>query len=441
MKKIIVLSLIAAMGGSLATAQEHTGGWTLRKCVEYAIDHNLTVKSAETTVDQSEIEVNTSKWARLPNLNGSASQNFSWGRAASPVDNTYSDINTANTSFNLSTNVPLFTGLQLPNQYALSKLNLKASIEDLNKAKDDIALNVASFYVQVLYNMELNRVAREQVQLSKSQLDRMIRLQEVGKASPAEVAEAKARVAQDEMSAVQADNNYKLSLLDLSQLLELPSPEGFYLVEPDVEPEFAALSMPDDIFLTAVSNKPAILAAQYRLEGGERSIRIAQSAYYPQLSFGAGLGTNYYTMSGASADGFFDQLNNNLNKYVGFSLSIPIFNRFSTRNQVRTAKVRHSAMAIQLEESKKTLYKEIQQAWYNAVAAESKYNTSETAVKANDESFRLMSEKYENGKATSIEFNEAKLNLMKAVSDRIQAKYEYMFRTKVLDFYKGVPIE
>ena len=138
----------------------------MRQCVEYAVENNLTVRRAENQAGQSKLEVNTAKWARLPNLNGSASQNYSWGRAASPVDNSYTNTNNSTANFSLSTNVPLFTGFELPNQYALSELNLKAAVEDLNKAKNDIAVRVASAYVQVLFNRELAVVAKEQVALS-----------------------------------------------------------------------------------------------------------------------------------------------------------------------------------------------------------------------------------------------------------------------------------
>ncbi|NDW13127.1 TolC family protein [Bacteroides sp. 214] len=440
MKYKIVLIVVSAL--LLANHSYGQQAWTLRECIDYAIEHNLNIQQSENAVNQSEIEKNTAKWARLPNLNGSASQQFGWGREKSPKTNTYVDnLNTANTSFSLNTNVPLFTGFELPNQYALSKLNLKAAIEDLNKAKDDIAINVASYYVQTLYTKELSKVAKEQVLLSNEQLNRATRLAELGKASPAEVAEAKARVAQDEMSAVQAENDYHLAVLELTQLLELPTPDGFAVADPNIEPDFITLSPPDDIYLTAVSNKPSIMAAQYRLEGSEKSIRIAQSGYYPDLSFSAGISSGYFTVDGVSEFGFFDQLDKNQNKSLGFSLSIPIFNRFATRNRVRAAKMQRENLSIQLDNAKKVLYKEIQQAWYNALAAETKFKSSGTAVEANEESFRLMREKFENGKSTSIEYNEAKLNLMKALSDRIQAKYDYMFRTKVLDFYKGIPIE
>ncbi len=430
---IIALAIIIALP---ATAQER---WDLRKCIDYAIEHNLSIKQQEATRDQNKVELNTAKWSRLPNLNGNVGQSFNFGRALQ-ADNTYGDRNTKNSNFSLSTNVPLFTGLRIPNNIALSKLNLKAAIEDLNKAKEDISIEVTSAYLQILFNKELAKVARNQVELSREQL----RLKEAffnnGKASEAEVYEARARVAQDEMSAVQADNNYQLALLDLSQLLELPTPEGFGVVSPQVEDNFSMLSLPEDIYAQAVLSKPSIKAAQFRLEGATKNIRIAQSAWYPQLNFGAGVSTNYYNISGMENASFSSQWHQNFSKYLQFSLSIPLFNRFDTRNRVRSARIQRTALSWRLEESKKILFKEIQQAYYNAVAAESKFESSKTAVEASEASFRLMSEKYANGKANATEYNEVRTNWMKATSDMIQAKYDYLFRTKILDFYKGVPL-
>lgn len=425
----------------LALPMQAQEGWTLRQCIDYATENSITVKQAENNAEQSAVDVSTAKWSRLPNLNGSAGQGWSWGRAASPVDNTYSDVNTASTSLRLGASVPLFTGLQIPYQYDYAKLTFQAAVEDLNKAKQDISINVASSFLQVLFNWELFKVAETQVGLSQSQYSRLQNLLNVGKAAPAEVAEAKARLAQDEMNAVQANNNYQLSLLDLSQLLELPTPQGFTLDTSEALPEFAPLTPPDDIYTEALACKPEIRAAQLRLESSQKSIRIAQSAYYPQLSFSADLSTSYYTVGGQSADAFGKQLKNNLNKYAGFNLSVPIFNRFTTRNRVRSARLQQQNYALQLDNTKKTLYKEIQQAWYNAVAAESNYNSSTVAVEANRIAFQLIGEKFDNGKATLLQYDEAKQNLAKAESDQLQAKYDYLFRIKVLDFYKGVPIE
>ena len=436
-----LLLLLAAAAG--APAQER---WSLKQCIDHAIANNITIRQTANQAEQSRVDVNTAKWARLPSLNGSAGQSWSWGRSQTAVaDEETGEYNTVyvntknnNTSFSLSTGIPLFTGLQLPNQHALAKLNLKASLADLAKAKEDIAINIASLYLQVLFNIELHDVALGQADLSREQLKRIEALAREGKAAPAEVAEAKARVAQDELQVVQADNNYRLALLDLAQLIELDTPEGFQVEEPADEVTDAPLTPPDEIYQMALAGKPVIQAAKYRLEGSLHSIRIAQSAYYPQLSLNGSLGTSYYSTINRS---FSQQMQDNFSKYVGFSLSVPLFNRLATRNRVRTARLQRENYALQLDDAKKTLYKEIQQAWYNAAAAISKYHSSRAATEASDESFLLTKKKYECGQANAVEYNEARQNLVKARSDELQAKYEYLFRVKILDFYQGTPIE
>lgn len=442
MNKLSAIALLACLSAGLQ-AQET---WSLRRCIDYAIEHNIDIRQAANTAEQSAVEVNTAKWARLPNLNGSANQSWNWGRTQTAVpDETTGDystvyVNTASngTNMQLSTSIPLFTGLELPHQYSLAKLNLKAATADLQKAKDDISINIASAYLQVLFNQELHDVALGQVELSLQQCQRIESLAGVGKASSAEVADARARVAQDRMTAVQTENDYRLSLLTLSQLIELDSPEGFMLESPSTAITPSPVTPPDDIYQTALTSKASIQAAQYRLEGSKHSVCIAQSGFYPQLNLNGSLGTSYYSTINRT---FRQQMGDNFSKYLGLSLSVPLFNRLATRNRVRTARLQQENYALQLENAKKTLYKEIQQAWYNATAAESKYASSHAATLASEESFRLMTQKYENGKANAVEFNEAKQNLMKAQSDELQAKYEYLFRTKILDFYKGVPIE
>lgn len=444
MKSYIPLALLMA-GCALTTAQGQQR-WTLRQCIDHAIEHNIQIKQSANAAEQSAVEVNTAKWARLPNLNGSAGQNWNWGRTQTAIkdeetgDYTTMYVNSSShgTNLNLSSSIPLFTGMQIPHQYALAKLNLKAAIADLDKAKEDLSINIASAYLQVLFNEELHQVALGQAALSRLQCERIVRMAELGKASAAEVAEARSRVAQDEMNVVQADNNHRLALLDLSQLIELETPEGFALEAPAATIELQPLTPPDEIFQTALVSKPGIQAARLRVEGSKHNIRVAQSGYYPQLSLNGSLGTSYYSTINRT---FSQQMNDNFSKYVGLNLSVPLFNRFSTRNRVRSARLQHDNYSLQLDQAKKTLYKEIQQAWYNATASEAKYSSSHSAALASQESFQLMSEKYENGKANAVEYNEAKQNLLKAQSDELQAKYDYLFRTKILDFYRGVAIE
>ena len=437
MKRTIISLSLALVVTFHLQAQEET--WDLQRCITHAITNNLSIKQKEAVRDQSKIELNTSQWSRLPNLNGNIGQSFNFGRALQS-DNTYGNRNTQNTNFSLGTNIPLFTGMQIPNNIALSKLNLKAATEELNKAKEDISIQVTSYFIQVLFTEELVKVAHSQVQLSQEQLNKKVVFFKNGKASEAEVLEAKSRLAQDKLSMIQAENNHKLALLDLSQLLELPSPEGFQISTPNIDNVSVHLTLPDEVYAHAIMQKPAIKAAQYRMQGAEKSIKIAQSAYYPQLSFGAGIGTNYYHLSGIQNAAFGTQWEQNMNKYLQFSLSIPLFNRFQTRNRVKSARIQHKALSWQLEESKKTLYKEIQQAYYNALACKSKYESCLSAIESAEASFRLMSEKYANGKASATEYNEIRTTWMRTLSDGIQAKYDFIYRSKILDFYKGIPL-
>ena len=300
-------------------------------------------------------------------------------------------------------------------------------------------MSVAKAYVQILYNYEILDVAREQQAIDSLQVVRLKGLFENGKASAAELSQQEASLAQSQLSLVQAQNNVRAALLDLSQLLELPVWHGFSVQRPKLQMEQVLISSPDDIFADAVGIRPAIRAEELRLEGTERSIRIAKAQLYPSLSLSAGLGTNYYTSF--ATQGFWDQMRNNFSQYVGLSLNIPIFTRFSARNQVRTAQVNRRNQEIQLQRAKNTLYKEIVQAWNGAVAARAKWESAHKAQAAAQDAFVLQQAKYENGKATLTEFNEARNRLVKAQSDAVQATYEYLFQTHLVEFYRGGTLE
>ena len=415
--------------------------WSLRECCDYAVEHNITIKQQENQCRQQEIQLSNAKNQRLPDLSGSASQNFSFGRGLT-AENTYTNTNTSSTSFSVGTSVPLFTGFQIPNNIKLNQLNLEAATQDLEKAKNDIRTQVAQAYVQILYNMEMADVAHRQISIDSVQVARLQALLDIGRASEAELAQQKATMAQSQLTATQADNNLQLAILAMTQLLELNTPEGFSVERPAAENSslftlHSSLFTPDEIYADALVSKPEIQAQQLRLRATENSIKIAQAGYYPTLSFSAGLGSNYYKTSGFKADGFADQMKNNFSQYLGFNLNIPIFNRFQTRNSVRSAKIDRENQTLQLDNTKKTLYKEIQQVYYNAVAANQKLASSQQATESSETAFRLTQAKYEQGKATITEFNEAKNNYLKSESDLTQARYEYLYQQALIRFYQG----
>ena len=440
MKKVLLSFIISHFAFSPVGAQEP---WSLERCIDYAVSHNITIEQYKLRTEQQTIQLQTSKASRLPDLNASVGENFSFGRGLT-ADNTYTNKNTSSTNFSVGTSVPIFTGFQIPNQIKLNQLNLEAATKDLEKAKNDIRTQVAQEYVQTLYNMEILDVARRQVTIDSAQVARLQALMDAGRASQAEVSQQKATLAQSRLTVTQAENNLRLALLNLSQLLELDSPEGFSIERPVVplscDSVAAKETAPDAIFATALTSRPEIAADQLRLRAADHSIKIAQAGLYPTLSFSAGLGTNYYSTSGFKSDGFGTQLKNNFSQYLGFNLSIPIFNRFQTRNSIRSARLDRVTQQLQLDQTKKALYKEIQQAWYNSIAAAEKLRSSDEARRASQDAFQLVQAKYEQGKATITEFNEAKNNYLKTESDLTQARFEHLYQQTLLQFYRGEPL-
>lgn len=435
--KRIIITVAAALACMAASAQEKTGPWSLKECVDWALDHNISIRQSELQTRQREIDVNTAEGRRLPSLGASASQNFSFGRGLT-ADNTYANTNTTSTGFSLGTDVTIFNGFQITRNIEMSRLNLEAATADLEKAKNDVSLAVAQAYMQVLYKKEILGVALNQIQIDSVQVDRIQAMVDNGLASRADLAAQKATLAQSRLSGTQASNSLRLAVLDLTQLLELPSPDGFDVVSPDVDGINGGLiPSPDMIFEEALDVMPAIRAEQLRLDYASTNIALAKGGYYPSLSLSGGLGTNFYTSSGYPSAKFFDQVQNNFSQYVGLSMSIPIFNRYSTRNQVRSAQVSFANQELQLENARKSLYKEIQQVYYNAVASSEKLQSSALVLSSAEEAFELAREKYENGKAGITEFNEAKARYISASSDELQAKYEHLYQTALVNFYRG----
>jgi outer membrane protein len=441
MKQSVLLSfIIYHLSFSPAGAQTP---WDLRECCTYAVEHNISIKQRQNNCEQRALQLSTARNSRLPDLNASASESFSFGRGLT-LDNTYTNRSTSSTSFSLGTSVPLFTGFQIPNQIKLNQLNLEAATKDLEKAKNDIRTQVAQAYVQILFNMEIADVAKRQIEIDSQQVVRLQAFVNNGKASQAQLSQQLSTLAQARLTATQADNNLQLAILALTQLLELPTPESFSIVRPSLTSHpspltshLSPLTSPEAIYQEALGIKPEVQAEQLRLTAAERNIDIAKAGNYPTLNLSAGLQSNYYKTNGMKAESFASQMKNNFSQYIGINLNVPIFNRFQTRNSIRSAKIDRENQLLQLENVKKSLYKEIQQVYYNAVAADSKYRSSETAAQSSKDAFTLTQAKYENGKATITEFNEAKNNYLKAESDLVQARYEYLYQSALLDFYRG----
>ncbi|MDR2968432.1 MAG: TolC family protein, partial [Tannerellaceae bacterium] len=406
MRQLLFLSILILLP-FLLPAQTPDGKWTLEECIRHALEHNINLKQREQEEENRKISLHTSKHRWLPNLNAGVSQNFDFGRSPSN-DGTIVDRTSANSSMYLQLNMPVFDGMEISNDIAAKKLDLLAATESLNKAREDLAINVASYYLQVLYNKEMQVIAELQAALSQEQVKRTESLVQAGKVPLSQLYDMKAQAAADEVSLTEANNNVSLALLDLAQSLELErNDKGFDIENPvtgDALTQYmGSILLPDLIYDEAVAFKPQIKEQEYLLESQKKQLNVARAGYYPKLNLSASYSNGYYHYYNEKDyinPAFNTQWRQNERKTVGLSLSIPIFNRFQVRNSVRSARVAISTRELMRDDARKVLYKEIQQAYYNATAAQEKYISSGKSVEAGKEAFTYAEERYNAGKST-----------------------------------------
>ncbi len=425
-------------------AQTPTAGksWTLDECIGYAQQHNTAIQQRSLQVEQQSNDLTTARYSRLPNLNASVGYNASFGRGTSS-DNTYKTETLQTGSFDVSAAMPLFQGFQINRTIKGGKLDLAAAMQDLERAREDVAVQVMTLYLQVLYQKELVAVAERQLMLSTQQTERSRTLYDAGKQPQSAVYESEALQANDALKLTQARNDLQLALLDLSQALNRENAVGFDIATPDLAPLLApALAMqsgtPEAIYDQATENRPHIRAERIRLESSENAVRIARSALFPSLMLRGGFGTGIYS---SMDQDFWPQFRKNSSEFVGVSLSIPIFNRRATRGNIHAAKIAVRKQQVALQEAEQTLRKQIEQAWYSAEAAGAKYRSAEVALASAEVAFGYEQEKAEAGRSTLFDFNDAKTRMEKAASELVQAKFELVFRRKILDYYRGEPLK
>lgn len=439
LKKMLVptLSLALVLALSCTTLDAQTKFWSLDECVRHALENNIAVKQDEIRRKNAEIDLNTARNSRLPNLSASMGENWNFGRTQTSTG-LYENRTQSNTSFSIGGSVPLFTGFRIPNEIERNRFDLLAATENLERARESLALNVASLYYQALYNKELLKLNEEQLNLNRDRLARTRILVEAEKVPASQLSDLEAQTAKDEVTVVQARNNVALSLLDLAQNLELDD-ATFDIVVPNSDPIPATDPIPSAqlVFENAETIRPVVREREYALESAKRSLLIARADLMPSLNMNFGYGTNYFHIyrNDFANTSLGDQLKNNGAEYIGLTLNIPIFSRFAVRNRIRGAQLAIDNARLALDNARKTLYKEIQTAWLNAVSAREKYRASFKAVDAATVALDYAREKYDAGRATTFEYNESQNRLTQARIERIQAKYDYVFRIKILNFY------
>ena len=410
---VVVVSLVG-----MCNIQAQSKKWTLTECIEYAVKHNIEVKQSDNQIQSLKVQKNTLRNSFLPDLNAGASQNFTFGRSLNQ-NNTYENSNIQNSSFSVTTEIPIFAGFKRTASIAQNRFDLLAA--EANR--------------ELIENNLIYRIALEQIQLTKEQETCTQLLIENGKAAESQLYDVRAQLADDELTATEARNSLRLAYLDLAQLMELKGHEQFDIDSLGGEIAIADTLSPVSIYQSALTCMPQIRQAYYTLQSKTKGIQIAKSGYYPTLSFAAGINTNYYDNGSGLGETFRRQLNNNMQKSLCFTISIPLFDRFSTRNQVRAARIDEDNARLSLENEKKQLYKDIEQAYTDAISAFEKYRSTTKAVIANQEAHRYALEKYAAGKSTVFEYNEIKMKLADALSQQSQAKYTYLLKDRILAFY------
>lgn len=448
----------------------------LEECIEYALKNNIQIKQSILNTELSEVSLTQSQANLLPSLNANASHSYNYGRTIDRFTNQFATQEVLSQNLSLSTDITLFSGLQNINAIKQNKYNYLASKYDVEKMKNDIALNVAAAYLQVLFASESVGNSINQLALTQSQVDRTQKLLDAGAAAKGTLLDIQAQLALEELNLTNAQNQLDISYLNLTQLLNINSADGFSIVKPDLLAVGESLlsESASQIYTNAVSTLPEIKSAEYKVKSSEKALAGAWGGVSPRLSFSAAYGTGYsglsqritglpsltgfapngnFTSSGDTVYApsfsnpvtekipFADQYKDNVNKSFGFFLTVPLFNRLQTKTAIDRARIQKYNAELTVESTKLQIQKNVQQAYADANGGLKKYVASKKAVDAMKESFKYAEQKFNVGAINPNDYNDSKNRLTKAESDLLQAKYDYVFKIKVLDFYQGKPLK
>lgn len=454
------------VGASNLQAQDY---WSLEKCVNYALENNLTIKQTELSTKIAEQNLTQAKGANLPNINGFASNTYNFGQTIDPFTNQFATQRVRSNSLGIAANMNLFSGFGNYNNIKQNEYEVYASKYDLDKSRNDITLAIASAYLQILFADEQVEQARSQVAATAKQVERTDKMVKAGTLPNGSLFEVEAQLASEELVLTQALNTVDLSYLQLKQILQLDASESIRVVKPtiQIEENEQVEARPGQVYDKALNTLPEIKSAESRLLGAENQVKSAKSNYYPTLTLNGSLGSGYSGLNqsvlatetavipiGTTASGeqvttvietpvsrqvkpFGDQLSDNFNQSIGVSLSIPIFNRFQINTGVSQAKLNAENRQLIYEQTKNQVRQNIEQAYADAVAALKSYKANLKAVKALRESYGYIEKRFEVGMVNPVDLTDAKNRLTRAESDLLRAKYDYIFKLKILDFYQG----
>lgn len=436
MKRINGFLLAFIMIFSL-NAQEVDRIWTLEQCVKYAMDNNISIKQSENNIQLQETDLEQARTQFLPSVSGSAGLGISFLSPSPSIHDNF------NNNFGISAGTTLYNGNRNRLAVESAKTQLDISYLDTEVLKNDLAIRVVNAYLNVLYNRESVKIAQEQVLVSQQLLDRMNEFVDAGVNARNDLFQSEATLATNEENLVTAQNNLEVALLELAQLLQIPY-ENFDVADVNIDISKAELKYSNSnmIYDKALNWRPEIMVAEKQIENADILIRSAKAGKLPVISASYSFGTGYGYDFESSLDqpNYFNQIKDGINNSLGVSLSVPIFDRFNTKQNTQRAKIQRDISELKLENQKILLQTEIERAYLDALTSLKTLEAAEKSVKAQEEAFRTAQERYNLGGMTSYDFEQVRNQLVQAQSSYIRAKYNYIFRSKFLEIYYGMPI-
>lgn len=481
---IIFLILLVSFARAQQVDTLPNGVWTLKQCIDYALANNLNVQRSNYNVETGEINLKQAKMSMLPSLNASVNYGYNWGRSVNPVTNQFTTQQINFMSPGASSSVILFNGLRIQNTLKQNSSDYEASVEDLQKTKNDISLNIASFFVNVIFSKEQLENSRFQLSSSEQQLDQTKKQVEAGALPKSNELNLEAQVATNELTVITNENALNMALLQLKQALQIPASTPFDVAVPDLNIEDLVLDQNrDEIYQIAHGTLPEVRAAKLRVESADYALRATKGNLYPRLSLSGSINTNYssasdrerfitdggdptitfpqigvvggaggtpvYTNepvtvpSGEFVDGYgrADQLKDNIFRQVSLGLTIPIFNGFQSRAAYQRSIINRQLAEISEKEIDNTLRQNVETSYNEALAASKTYTSTQKQVLAREEAFRMTKQRFDLGAVPYVEYQVAENDLFQAKSDLVRAKYDFILKKKVLDFYQGKPLD
>lgn len=435
----IAISLFGLASSSTLHAQEKL---TIQQAIERMLQNNLNIKRAVLNVSQASVDLQQSKAALYPSLNANVDNSLSFGRGLNST--TFQVVNQKfyQGSGSLNTSIDLFGGFTKVNQIRQNKILLDAGNSNLDKVKNDLILQVVTAYFQVVFNGELLKASTEQLLVAQQTEEREEALLNAGNKTVADVSQAKAQAATAELNVTNAQNALTISHLTLSQLMEMQADTTQFSV---VAPTIQDIAMAqknynvNEVFNSALSIFPDVKLAVLNRQAAERGISVAKGAYTPRITLGGSIGSSYSYLLAAQGGNqhFFDQVGSRFNQGVGLQLQIPIFNGLQARSNVKRAQINYEDFKLQEGLTKITLNKVIAQAVADLRAADSRYSSTQNTFNAQKDAFNVIEQRYNVGLVNSLDYNTSRTNRNRAETDFIQAKYDLLFRSKVIDYYLG----